>query len=51
MRRWTLITLIVLFVLLAVAAVYQIALASRDQERFPGPVSGTPFPQVEQPSP
>jgi len=44
-RRFTLITIIVLFVLIAGAAVYQIALASRDQEPFPGPVSGTPLPE------
>jgi hypothetical protein len=49
-RRFTLITIIVLFVLIVGAAVYQIALASRDQDPFPGPVSGTPLPQV-QPSP
>lgn len=50
MRRFTLITIIVLFLLIAGAAVYQITLATRDQEPFPGPVSGTPLPEV-QPSP
>jgi hypothetical protein len=45
-RRFTLITVIVLFALIAGAAVYQIALASRDQDPYPGPVSGTPFPQL-----
>lgn len=44
MRRWTLVTLICLFVLLVGAAVYQLMLANRDVERFPGPVSGTPLP-------
>jgi hypothetical protein len=44
MRRFTLITLIVLFVLLVGAAVYQLALANREQGPFPGPVQGTPLP-------
>jgi hypothetical protein len=44
MRRFTLITLICLFLLLAGAAVYQLVLANRDVERFPGPVEGTPLP-------
>jgi hypothetical protein len=44
MRRFTLITLIVLFVLLVGAAVYQLALANRGGGRFPGPVQGTPLP-------
>ena len=47
MRRFTLITIIVLSVLITGAAVYQVALASRDQDPYPGPVSGTPLPQVE----
>jgi hypothetical protein len=46
MRRFTLMTIVVLFVLIVGAAVYQIALASRDQAPFPGPVEGTPFPSV-----
>ncbi len=37
MRRFTLVTLICLFLLIAGAAVYQLALANRDVERFPGP--------------
>jgi len=49
-RRFTLITIIVLSVLIAGAAIYQIALASRDQAPYPGPISGTPLPQVT-PSP
>jgi hypothetical protein len=49
-RRFTLITIIVLSVLIAGAAVCQVTLASRDQGPFPDPVSGTPLPQV-QPSP
>ena len=44
MRRFTLITIVVLFALIVGAAVYQIALANRDQAPFPGPVEGTPFP-------
>lgn len=44
MRRFTLITLIVLFVLLVGAAVYQLTLANRDEGPFPGPVEGTPLP-------
>jgi hypothetical protein len=50
MRRFTLITIVVLFTLIIGAAVYQIALANRDQARFPGPVEGTPLPSVA-PSP
>jgi hypothetical protein len=45
-RRFTLITIIVLFVLIAGAAIYQVVLASREQAPFPGPVSGTPLPQA-----
>ncbi|MEX0755130.1 MAG: hypothetical protein WD206_01870 [Actinomycetota bacterium] len=37
MRRGTLITLIVLFVILTGAAIYQIALASQDRTPLPGP--------------
>jgi hypothetical protein len=44
MRRFTAITLIVLFVLLVGAAVYQLTLAKREVEPFPGPVQGTPLP-------
>ena len=44
MRRFTLITIVVLFALILGAAVYQIALASCDQAPFPGPVEGTPLP-------
>jgi hypothetical protein len=43
-RRFTLITLIVLFVLLLAAALYQLTLANRDTGPFPGPVEGTPLP-------
>jgi hypothetical protein len=46
MRRFTLITIVVLFALIIGAAVYQIALANRDQPPFPGPVEGTPLPSV-----
>lgn len=44
MRRFTLVTIVVLFVLIAAAAVWQLILAGRDQPRFPGPELGTPFP-------
>ncbi|MGQ0670809.1 MAG: hypothetical protein ACT4PO_14260 [Actinomycetota bacterium] len=44
MRRFTLITLIFLLVLLSAAAIYQLVIASRDRGALPGPVSGTPFP-------
>jgi hypothetical protein len=44
MRRFTLITLIVLFVLLVGAALYQLTLANNDAGPFPGPVEGTPLP-------
>lgn len=44
MRRGTLVAVVVLFLLIVGAAVYQLVLATRDREPFPGPVSGTPFP-------
>jgi hypothetical protein len=44
-RRFTLITLICLLVLLVGTAVYQLVLANRDVE-YPGPVPGTPIPQA-----
>ena len=44
MRRFTLITLIVLLALLLGAALYQLTLANRDVGPFPGPVEGTPLP-------
>lgn len=50
MRRFTLITIVVLFALIIGAAFYQIALANRDQAPFPGPVEGTPLPKIT-PSP
>jgi hypothetical protein len=43
-RRGTFIAIVVLFVLLGVATIYQLVLASRDRERFPGPEPGTPLP-------
>jgi hypothetical protein len=46
MRRSTFVALVVLFVLLAVAAVYQLVLAGADRERFPGPAPGTPLPTI-----
>lgn len=46
MRRFTLVTVIVLFTLIVAAAIYQLVLASQDRPRFPGPVPGTPLPTV-----
>jgi hypothetical protein len=43
-RRFTLITIVVLFLLLGGAAFYQLVLANREDQRFPGPVPGTPLP-------
>jgi hypothetical protein len=43
-RRFTLITLICLFLLIGAAAIYQMAIASGDRPLYPGPVPGTPFP-------
>jgi hypothetical protein len=45
-RPFTRITLICLFLLLVGAAVYQLVLANRDVERFPGPQVGTPYPSA-----
>jgi len=47
-RRFTLITIIVLFVLLVLATIFQV-LASRGPRRFPGPVRGTSFPVLPSP--
>lgn len=44
MRRFTLITIVVLFALIIAAALYQLVLANRGAPRFPGPVPGTPLP-------
>ena len=44
MRRFTLFTIIVLFLLIVVAAISQLILAGSDRPRFPGPVPGTPLP-------
>ena len=44
MRRFTLITIIVLFGLIVAAAIYQLMLAGKDTPRYPGPVKGTPYP-------
>jgi hypothetical protein len=43
-RPFTKITLMVLFVMLMGAAVYQLTIASRSQDPYPGPVPGTPYP-------
>jgi hypothetical protein len=45
-RRFTLITIVVLFLLIVAAAIYQLMLADGDRARFPGPVPGTPFPST-----
>jgi hypothetical protein len=44
-RRFTLFTLIFLFVLLVVATIFQI-LAAGGPRRFPGPTRGTPLPSI-----
>ena len=44
MRRWTLITIIALFVVIGLAAAYQILIASRHTGPLPGPVPGHPLP-------
>jgi hypothetical protein len=46
MRRPTLVMLIVLFALIAGAAVYQATLASRDQAPLKGPVSPGQLPSL-----
>ena len=46
MRRFTLITIILLLVLMIGAAIYQLVLADRDQAPFPGPALGTPLPNL-----
>lgn len=46
MRRFTFVTLIVLFALLVGAAIYQLVLASDGRERFPGPSEDTPLPAI-----
>jgi hypothetical protein len=43
-RRWTFITIIALFVVIGLAAAYQILIASRDAAPLPGPVPGHPLP-------
>jgi hypothetical protein len=49
-RRPTFIMIVVLFALIAGAAIYQIALASRDQAPLPGPSSPQQLPSLS-PSP
>jgi len=49
-RRYTLITIICLVVLLVGAAVAQLLIAGADREPYPGPVAGTPYP-VPSPTP
>ncbi|HET6776519.1 MAG TPA: hypothetical protein VFH81_01960 [Actinomycetota bacterium] len=51
MRRFTLITIICLVVLLAGAAVVQLLIAGADREPYPGPVPGTPYPLPSSPTP
>jgi hypothetical protein len=50
-RRFTLITIICLVVLLAGAAVVQLVIAGGDREPYPGPVPGTPYPLPSSPTP
>jgi len=51
MRRFTLITIICLVVLLAGAALVQLVIAGADREPYPGPMPGTPYPFPSSPSP
>jgi hypothetical protein len=51
MRRFTLITIICLVVLLVGAAVAQLLIAGADREPYPGPVPGTPYPLPSSPTP
>lgn len=44
MRKGTLVAIVVLFLVLGAAAIYQMVLATRDRQPYPGPVSGTPLP-------
>ncbi|MGH2589400.1 MAG: hypothetical protein ACRDGW_01215 [Actinomycetota bacterium] len=46
MRRSTFIAIVVLFLLLGGATAYQLILANRDREPFPGPAPGTPLPTI-----
>ncbi len=43
-RRFTLIVIICLFLVIVGAAVAQIVIASRNHDPYPGPVPGTPYP-------
>jgi len=43
-RRFTLVVIICLFVLIGAAAISQMVIAGRDQPPYPGPAPGTPFP-------
>jgi hypothetical protein len=45
-RRFTLVVIICLFVLIGVAAVAQVVMASRHHDPYPGPVPGTPYPTI-----
>ena len=44
MRKGTLVAIVVLLLVLGAAAIYQLVLATRDRQPYPGPVSGTPLP-------
>jgi len=48
-RRFTLVAIVCLLILIGVAAVVQLAIAGRDQPRYPGPVPGTPYPTAAAP--
>jgi hypothetical protein len=50
-RRFTLITIICLVVLLVGAGVAQLLIAGADREPYPGPVPGTPYPLPSSPTP
>jgi len=44
-RPFTKVTIVVLFVLIAIAAIVQFTI-SEPEQRYPGPVSGTPLPTL-----
>jgi hypothetical protein len=50
-RRPTLITIIVLFVLITIAAIAQLTIASGDRPPLPGPTSPGQLPSLPSPAP
>lgn len=46
MRPFTKLAIVILLLLLAGAALFQILIASGDRPPYPGPVPGTPYPTL-----